>query len=77
MTRPNVSGRVYNVACGDRVTVLGLVHELEAITGIEARLDHVEPRPGDVRDSLADISQAREALGYSCDRPGRWVAPDS
>ena len=34
------------------------------VTGRKAKVEHGEPRPGDVRDSLADISKARSILGY-------------
>ena len=62
-----VSGRVFNVACGER-------HTLNETYAVIARLlDFREPaqygpvRAGDVRDSLADISGAREAFGYAPD----------
>lgn len=58
------AGKVYNVACGEAITVRGLVAEL-----YEQLDSDVEPvfqvgRPGDVRHSLADISAARRDLGY-------------
>ena len=58
------AGRVFNVACGQR-------HTLNETYGLLATLlDFAHPpiygpeREGDVRDSLADISAAQEALGY-------------
>ena len=65
MSAADVSGRVYNIACGRRITVNRLVGELEEIMGAEARLVYAEERPGEVRDSLADIGRARAELGYS------------
>jgi nucleoside-diphosphate-sugar epimerase len=59
------SGKVINIANGERVTLNQLLAELKALTGnpdVEAR--YLEPRVGDVRHSLADISMARELLGY-------------
>jgi UDP-glucose 4-epimerase len=58
------AGQVYNVACGEGITVNDLVAELR-----EQLDSHVEPiylpaRAGDVRHSLADISAARRDLGY-------------
>jgi nucleoside-diphosphate-sugar epimerase len=65
MSAADVSGRVYNIACGRRITVNRLVGELEELMGAEARLVYAEERPGEVRDSLADIGRARAELGYS------------
>jgi nucleoside-diphosphate-sugar epimerase len=61
---PNVSGKVFNVGVGGRVSLNEVVRELGKITGkaLEAKYD--PPREGDIRDSQADISQAREFLGY-------------
>lgn len=57
-------GQVVNIACGERVSLLDI---LEIVYGLAAKrvAPRFEPaRPGDVRDSLADISRARELLGY-------------
>jgi nucleoside-diphosphate-sugar epimerase len=59
-----VVGQVFNVACGERITLNALLGELERLTGKQVEPHHAEARPGDLRDSLADISRAREALGY-------------
>ena len=61
---PGVGGEVLNVACGRRASLLDLVAALNDILGttIEARFG--EPRPGDVKHSLADISRARSLLAY-------------
>jgi nucleoside-diphosphate-sugar epimerase len=62
---PNVSGKVFNVGIGGRVSLNAVLRELGKITGktLEAKYD--PPRDGDIRDSQADISQAKEFLGYS------------
>ena len=58
-------GHVINVANGERVTLNELLEVLKGITGrADARADYKEPRPGDVKHSLADITQARGLLGY-------------
>jgi UDP-N-acetylglucosamine 4-epimerase len=57
-------GRAYNVASGRQVTMNDLAARLAALAGSEAPSRHVAPRPGDVRDSLADLTAARERLGY-------------
>jgi nucleoside-diphosphate-sugar epimerase len=59
------SGQVVNVANGERVTLNELLEKLKAITGrADAVAEYREPRVGDVRHSLADITRARELLGY-------------
>lgn len=57
-------GQVVNVACGDRITLLDLLDALAEIFGyrLEPRME--PPRAGDVRHSQADITLARELLGY-------------
>jgi nucleoside-diphosphate-sugar epimerase len=58
-------GSVMNVANGERITLNQLLEELKAIVGKpEVKADYLEARVGDVRHSLADISRARELLGY-------------
>ncbi len=62
---PNVSGKVFNVGVGGRVSLNDVLRELGRITGktLEAKYD--PPRDGDIRDSQADITEAREFLGYA------------
>jgi nucleoside-diphosphate-sugar epimerase len=62
-----VAGEAFNIACGERVSLNALYAEIQVLAGSEIQAHHSEARPGDVRHSLADISRAREALGY---RPG-------
>ncbi len=59
-----VAGRVFNVGCGARTSLLDVLHELRALTGAAVEPLHAEPRAGDVRDSQADIGEARRAFGY-------------
>ena len=59
-----VSGQAFNIACGERITLNDLVEEVRAATGCEVEAQHEPARPGDVRHSLADLSRAREELGY-------------
>ena len=58
------SGEVFNAACGDRITVNGLVEHLNEILGTELEPIYDDPRPGDVRHSQADVAKIREALGF-------------
>lgn len=62
--KSDVSGEVFNIACGGRVTVNELVAELNEILGTEIRPTYEDPRPGDVKHSHADISKAQEMIGY-------------
>jgi nucleoside-diphosphate-sugar epimerase len=61
---PDASGQTFNVACGERVSLLQLLEDLREIIGVEVETNFLEGRPGDVKHSLADISRARETLGY-------------
>lgn len=63
---PGAAGRVMNVACGDSITVNRLALEIGQLTGrTDIEPEHGPPRPGDVIQSRADISLARELLDYS------------
>ncbi len=64
---PQVSPLVFNVACGKRYTVNDLSARLSRILGVRDDPVHAGPRPGDVRHSLADITRARQLLGYRPD----------
>jgi UDP-glucose 4-epimerase len=64
-TAPKVGGKVYNVACGGRFTLLDIVAGLNRILGTHIAPVHTDSRPGDVRHSQADISRARADLSYS------------
>ncbi|MBU0517226.1 MAG: SDR family oxidoreductase [Proteobacteria bacterium] len=57
-------GEVYNVACGERHTLLDLLRLLGELTGRTPDPEFIDPRPGDVRHSLAEISKAARVLGY-------------
>jgi UDP-glucose 4-epimerase len=61
---PDVAGRVFNVATGGSTTLLELVDAINELLGTEISPAFAPPRPGDVRQSMADIYQARELLGY-------------
>jgi nucleoside-diphosphate-sugar epimerase len=59
-----VSGRVINIATGERFTLNQTYKILRELIGYEGEPAFGAQRAGDVRDSLADISLARELLGY-------------
>ena len=64
-TAAGAAGKVINVANGERITLNQLLQELKELTGNQhVTAEYFESRVGDVRHSLADISMARELLGY-------------
>jgi UDP-glucose 4-epimerase len=60
----NVSGTVINVATGRGVSVNELADAIGATLGLAVERDYQPERTGDVRDSWADVTRARELLGY-------------
>ena len=58
-----VSG-AFNIGSSSRITINKLVELLSVAGGLEPTVRHGPPRPGDVRDSLADISAARNGFGF-------------
>ena len=61
---PGVSGGVFNVGTGDRVSLNQTLEYLRQISGKKLEAKYDPPREGDIQDSQADISKARELLGY-------------
>src|SRR6201987_5192964 len=61
---PNVSGKVFNIGVGGRFSLNQTVELLRKISGTQLEVKYDPPRDGDIRDSQADITQARELLGY-------------
>src|SRR2546423_5476525 len=60
------SGKVFNVANGESVSVNEVLETLKKLTGqTEVNAEYFDARPGDVRDSLADLSAAKSVLGYA------------
>jgi nucleoside-diphosphate-sugar epimerase len=58
------SGRIFNIAAGKPASVNELADAIGAILGKPVQRRAEPPRPGDVRDSWADVSAARSGLGY-------------
>jgi nucleoside-diphosphate-sugar epimerase len=64
-TETRLAGEVVNVGTGQRVSILDLARRLGDLNGrADLAPEHREARAGDVRHSLADISRARDLLGY-------------
>jgi UDP-glucose 4-epimerase len=60
----SVAGGVYNVATGQRTTLLEAYECIKRITGYTGDVDFQPERTGDVKHSLADISRSQHALDY-------------
>lgn len=58
------AGQVFNVASGRAVTVIQMLRMLAELLEVTPLVEYAPQRPGEVRDSLADISAARNVLGY-------------
>jgi nucleoside-diphosphate-sugar epimerase len=61
---PGVAGKVFNIGTGGRVSLNDVLNLLRGISGKNLQAKYEPPRDGDIRDSQADITRAREALGY-------------
>ncbi|GAV23962.1 SDR family oxidoreductase [Carboxydothermus pertinax] len=64
LTARGASGKVFNIACGERISLIRLYKVIKEIIGVDIEPVYAEARVGDVRDSLADISLARNILGF-------------
>ncbi|MCU0706896.1 MAG: SDR family oxidoreductase [Pirellula sp.] len=62
--RPNIGGRVINIADGGQTSLLQLLGILSKLLRREVEPEFLPARVGDVRESLADITLARRLLGY-------------
>lgn len=63
-TAPGVAGEVFNIACGERYTLLDLVNTINEILGTHVQPIFESPRPGDVKHSLAGIEKAQQMLQF-------------
>lgn len=61
---PQAAGKVINLASDSSVSVNHALHLIAREMGVTPKPDFQPPRPGDIRDSLADISRARQILGF-------------
>jgi UDP-glucose 4-epimerase len=64
-TAPDVAGQVFNIACGERITLRDMIAILNRLAGRDLPVEYGPPRAGDVRHSLADIGRAKQLLGYA------------
>ncbi len=61
---PGIKHEVFNVANGEDHTVLELVEVINKITGKKIKPKLLDPRPGDVFKTHADITKIRKKIGY-------------
>jgi UDP-glucose 4-epimerase len=61
---PQAAGEVFNVGCGERISLLAIIEILERSLGRPLRRRHTPARPGDVPHTLADIGKAQRLLAY-------------
>src|SRR2546426_1221785 len=60
-----VAGQLINLGSGSATSVNEVARLLSEIAGVPIHTKHGEPRPGDVRDSRADITRASAKLGFT------------
>ena len=57
-------GETFNIACGGRISLLDLIATINKIAGKKIAPKFDPPRPGDIKDSQADITKAGQLLGW-------------
>jgi len=61
---PGVEGEVFNIACGDRITVNEMLMEINKVTGKDITPVYEAERPGDIKHSQAAVEKAEKRLAY-------------
>ncbi|HUT08458.1 MAG TPA: SDR family oxidoreductase [Candidatus Latescibacteria bacterium] len=59
------AGEVLNVACGDGLTVNGLLVAVNEVLGTKVEAVHADARPGDIMHSTADVRKARRLMAFT------------
>ena len=60
----HTAGQIVNIACGKAITVNAIIGMINDLVGKSIKPLYTDPRPGDVKHSLADITLARKTIGY-------------
>ncbi|GHO84324.1 SDR family oxidoreductase [Dictyobacter formicarum] len=63
-TAPDAVGQAMNIGCGERISLNEVLRIASELLETSPDISYRDPRPGDVKDSLADISKAQRLLGY-------------
>ncbi|HEY2993986.1 MAG TPA: SDR family oxidoreductase [Methylomirabilota bacterium] len=64
-TAPAAAGEVFNVGCGNRVSLLSIIERIEKILGRPVARRHTPGRAGDVPHTQADVSKAERLMKYT------------
>jgi nucleoside-diphosphate-sugar epimerase len=64
MKNDRIGFDVFNIGSGGAISINKLLEEICSVIGREAKPEYRDPREGDIKDSLADITRAREMLGF-------------
>ena len=59
------TGQAVNIACHHATTLNQILARLGELLGVQVEAEYTDPRPGDVKHSLADIRRAEQTLGYT------------
>jgi UDP-glucose 4-epimerase len=59
-----LGGEVVNIACAERTSLNQIIARINELIGANVKAEYQPPRAGDVRHSLADISEAARVIGY-------------
>ena len=62
--KKNIAGEIFNIAGGKRTTINQLAKLISRLLDKNVESIYTNPRPGDIRYSLADITKARRLLNY-------------
>jgi len=71
LKREGVAGETFNIATGVSTAINQLARMLIEVTGKKVKMEHSEPREGDIKHSYADISEAKKKLQYAPNIPLR------
>ena len=64
MKNDKIGFDVFNIGNGGAISINKLLEEICSVIGKDSKAEYRDPREGDIKDSLADITRARERLGF-------------
>lgn len=64
-SKADINGEVVNIASGNSINLLDLVDSINSLLGKDIKPVFEAARPGDIKESVADISLAKKIIGYS------------
>jgi UDP-glucose 4-epimerase len=65
----HTAGEIINIACGEAITVNEIIALINELVGKNIKPTYTDPRPGDVKHSLADITMAQKLIDYKTKVP--------